>query len=67
MEKKNKFINDLISRMTLEQKVGAVMTLAFTGVVPKKQTFTAPAVKVLQFNDDTDLYKSVCRHQQRSK
>lgn len=39
MEKKNKFINDLISRMTLEQKVGAVMTLAFTGVVPKKQTY----------------------------
>ncbi len=36
MEKKNEFLKNLISRMTLEQKVGAVMTLAFTGVVPKK-------------------------------
>ena len=39
MEKKNVFVKSLVSRMTLEQKVGAVMTLAFNGVVPKKHTY----------------------------
>lgn len=39
MEKKNEFIKSLISRMTLEQKVGACMTLAYTGVIPKKHTY----------------------------
>lgn len=39
MEKKNEFLKSLISRMTLKQKVGACMTLAFTGVVPKKHTY----------------------------
>ena len=39
MEKKNAFVKDIISRMTVEQKVGAVMTLAFTGVVPKRHTY----------------------------
>ena len=39
MEKKNEFLKSLISRMTLEQKVGACMTLAFTGVIPKKHTY----------------------------
>lgn len=39
MEKKiakprNTFVDELISRMTLEQKIGAVLTLAFTGLVP---------------------------------
>lgn len=39
MKKENEFLKNLISRMSLEQKVGAVMTLSFTGVVPKKHTY----------------------------
>ncbi len=31
---RNRYIGGLISRMTLEQKVGALMTLHFTGVIP---------------------------------
>lgn len=31
---RNKYIDNLISKMTLEQKIGALMTLHFTGVVP---------------------------------
>ena len=44
MEKKiqkprNAFIDGLISRMTLDQKIGAVLTLAFTGIIPEKKAY----------------------------
>ena len=44
MEKKtakprNKFIDGLVARMTLEQKIGATLTLAFTGVIPGQDTY----------------------------
>lgn len=35
MEKKNSYIKNLIQRMTLEQKIGAVLTLGFAGTVPR--------------------------------
>ena len=34
MEMKNKKVADLVAKMSLEQKVGAVMTLSFTGTIP---------------------------------
>ena len=33
MERKNKFVNDIISKMTLDQKVGSLLTLGFTGTM----------------------------------
>lgn len=39
MEKKNRFVTDLISRMTLEQKIGAMLTLGFSGVVPRQHIY----------------------------
>lgn len=39
MEKKNTFIKNLVERMTLEQKIGAVLTLGFAGTVPGKHIF----------------------------
>lgn len=36
MEKTNKYIENLVSKMSLEQKIGAMFTLGFTGVVPDK-------------------------------
>lgn len=36
---RNTFIDGLISRMTLEQKIGAVLTLAFTGVTPGQNVY----------------------------
>jgi len=36
---RNTFIDGLISRMTLEQKIGAVLTLAFTGVIPGQNVY----------------------------
>ena len=36
---RNTFIDGLISRMTLEQKIGAVLTLAFTGVTPSQNVY----------------------------
>ena len=41
MEYKNEYIKRLISRMTLDQKVGQMMTLGFAGVVAKKAMFTS--------------------------
>jgi len=35
----NKYIKDLINRMSLEQKIGAVLTLGFAGVVPGKHIY----------------------------
>lgn len=39
MIRENEFINSLIGRMNLEQKVGALFTLSFTGVVPKSSVY----------------------------
>lgn len=39
MEKKNTFIRDLIARMSLEQKIGAVLTLGFAGTVPRAHIY----------------------------
>lgn len=39
MEKKNSYINHLIARMSLEQKIGAMLTLGFSGVVPKANIY----------------------------
>lgn len=35
MEKKNRYIARLVSRMTLDQKVGALLTLGFSGTIPR--------------------------------
>ena len=39
MEKKNTYIRDLIARMSLEQKIGAVLTLGFAGTVPRAHIY----------------------------
>ncbi len=39
MEKKNSYIKNLIQRMTLEQKIGAVLTLGFAGTVPRAHIY----------------------------
>lgn len=39
MEKNNTYIRDLIGRMSLKQKIGAVLTLGFAGTVPKAHIY----------------------------
>lgn len=39
MEKKNTYVRDLIGRMSLEQKIGAVLTLGFAGTVPRAHIY----------------------------
>lgn len=39
MEKENAFVNGLIARMTLEQKIGALLTLGFAGTVPRRHIY----------------------------
>lgn len=39
MVKNNNYIKNLISRMSLEQKIGAMLTLGFSGVVPKAHIY----------------------------
>lgn len=39
MEKKNVYIKNLVDRMNLDQKVGALFTLSFTGRVPKSNVY----------------------------
>lgn len=39
MEKKNLFVKNLVDRMNLDQKVGALFTLSFTGRVPKSNVY----------------------------
>lgn len=39
MVKNNSYIKNLISRMSLEQKIGAMLTLGFSGVVPKANIY----------------------------
>lgn len=33
------YVQNLVKKMTLEQKIGAVLTLGFAGVVPKKHIY----------------------------
>lgn len=39
MERTNTYVNSLISKMSLDQKVGAILTLGFAGVVPKQHIY----------------------------
>lgn len=39
MEKKNTYVRDLIGRMSLKQKIGAVLTLGFAGTVPRAHIY----------------------------
>ncbi|HJC25271.1 MAG TPA: HAD hydrolase-like protein [Candidatus Eisenbergiella merdavium] len=39
MEMKNGYIKNLIGRMSLEQKIGAVLTLGFAGTVPRSHIY----------------------------
>ena len=39
MNKCNVFLDNLISRMSMDQKIGALFTLSFTGFVPKKSVY----------------------------
>ena len=39
MVKNNSYIKNLISRMSLDQKIGAMLTLGFSGVVPKANIY----------------------------
>jgi len=39
MKKENTFVKNLISRMTLEQKIGAMLTLGFAGTVPRRHIY----------------------------
>jgi beta-N-acetylhexosaminidase len=39
MIRNNSYINHLIARMSLEQKIGAMLTLGFSGVVPKANIY----------------------------
>ena len=38
-KRENKFVKDLIARMTLEQKIGAMLTLGFAGTVPGSRIY----------------------------
>ena len=39
MKKENAFVKDLVSRMTLDQKIGALLTLGFAGAVPRQHIY----------------------------
>ena len=39
MKKENTFIKDLVKRMTLDQKIGALLTLGFAGTVPRQHIY----------------------------
>ncbi len=39
MKKENQFVKDLIGRMTLDQKIGALLTLGFAGAVPRQHIY----------------------------
>ncbi|NLC44200.1 MAG: hypothetical protein GX783_07945 [Clostridiales bacterium] len=39
MNKNNNYINNLISKMTLEQKVGSLLTLGFAGTLPRPHIY----------------------------
>lgn len=39
MERKNGYVNHLISQMSLDEKIGAVLTLGFAGAVPRRHIY----------------------------
>ena len=39
MEKKNVYVKNLVDKMSLDQKVGALFTLGFSGFVPKSNVY----------------------------
>ena len=39
MDRKNKFVNHLISQMSLDEKIGAILTLGFAGAVPRRHIY----------------------------
>lgn len=39
MERKNEFVNHLIGQMSLDEKIGAVLTLGFAGAVPRRHIY----------------------------
>ena len=39
MKKENAFVKDLVKRMTLEQKIGALLTLGFAGTIPRHHIY----------------------------
>lgn len=39
MKKENAFVKDLISRMSLDQKIGALLTLGFAGAIPRRHIY----------------------------
>ena len=39
MKKENAFVKDLIKKMTLDQKIGALLTLGFAGTVPRRHIY----------------------------
>lgn len=41
MKRENEFINDIISKMSVEQKIGALLTLGFCGTIPRKHIYKA--------------------------
>lgn len=39
LKRENTYINDLIGQMTLDEKIGAVLTLGFAGAVPRRHIY----------------------------
>ncbi len=39
MKKENAFVKDLVARMTLDQKIGALLTLGFAGTIPRHHIY----------------------------
>ena len=39
MKKENTFVKDLVKRMTLDQKIGALLTLGFAGTIPRQHIY----------------------------
>ena len=39
MKRENVFVKDLIKKMTLDQKIGALLTLGFAGTVPRQHIY----------------------------
>ncbi len=39
MDRKNKYVNHLISQMSLNEKIGAILTLGFAGAVPRRHIY----------------------------
>ncbi|MBP8856320.1 MAG: hypothetical protein KBG54_07425, partial [Oscillospiraceae bacterium] len=39
MNKNNPFIKNLVAQMSIEEKIGALLTLGFAGTVPQRHIF----------------------------